>query len=139
MIFSGEAIISTTLNVNSGESILRGTAFPESLEKISAIEGRSAFKRKDFEESLLGATAPSFVSPLKGKTSLEEGGAAHFEAMIEPTRDESMVVEWLKDGRPLPAGSRYRPFFDFGYVALDVLKLTAEDSGTYTVKVTNHL
>lgn len=36
-------------------------------------------------------------------------------------------------------GSRFRTYYDFGYVALDIIHVTALDSGEYTVRATNHL
>ena len=35
------------------------------------------------------------------------------------------------------SGHRFRPIHDFGYVALDVIDLIAEDSGTYTCRAVN--
>lgn len=35
------------------------------------------------------------------------------------------------------AGHRYRPFHDFGYVALNVLSVVPEDTGTYTCRAVN--
>jgi len=35
------------------------------------------------------------------------------------------------------AGHRFRPIHDFGYVALDIIDLIAEDSGTYTCRAVN--
>lgn len=37
------------------------------------------------------------------------------------------------------SGSRYRTMFDFGFAALDILTVNAEDSGEYTIKATNCL
>jgi hypothetical protein len=34
-------------------------------------------------------------------------------------------------------GHRFRPIHDFGYVALDIIDLIAEDSGTYTCRAVN--
>jgi len=48
-------------------------------------------------------------------------------------------VEWLKNGRAITVGHRFRPIHDFGYVALDIIDLIAEDSGTYTCRATNAL
>lgn len=36
-------------------------------------------------------------------------------------------------------GSRFRTYYDFGYVALDIIHVTSIDSGEYTVRATNHL
>lgn len=37
------------------------------------------------------------------------------------------------------AGHRFRPAFEFDYVALDILSVYAEDSGVYTCKATSSL
>lgn len=37
------------------------------------------------------------------------------------------------------SGHRFRPIHDFGYVALDIVDLIAEDSGTYTCRAVNLL
>lgn len=34
-------------------------------------------------------------------------------------------------------GHRYRPFHDFGYVALNILSVVPEDSGSYTCRAVN--
>ena len=34
-------------------------------------------------------------------------------------------------------GSRFKTYFDFGYVALDILSATSEDTGIYTVVARN--
>lgn len=36
-------------------------------------------------------------------------------------------------------GSRIRTYYDFGYVALDIIHVTSIDSGEFTVRATNHL
>ena len=38
-----------------------------------------------------------------------------------------------------PLQHRFRPIHDFGYVALDIVGLIAEDTGTYTCRATNKL
>ena len=40
---------------------------------------------------------------------------------------------------PLAAAHRFKPMFDFGYVALDILYVYPEDSGTYTLVAKNEL
>ena len=40
---------------------------------------------------------------------------------------------------PLPAGHRFRPAYDFDYVALDLLSVYPVDAGMYTCRATNRL
>jgi len=82
-------------------------------------------------------TAPSFVSKPRNCMNLKEGQRAHFEAKLEPLTDPNLQVEWLKDGKPVIVGHRFRPIHDFGYVALDILDVIPEDSGLYTARATN--
>ncbi len=46
-------------------------------------------------------------------------------------------MEWLKDGKTLSTGHRFRTFHDFGIVILDLLTCYAEDSGKYECRATN--
>lgn len=66
-----------------------------------------------------------------------EGQSCHLEARLTPVEDPNLKVEWLKDGKPLAAGHRFRTFHDFGIVILDILYCYAEDSGTYECRATN--
>lgn len=135
---NGEATVSATLNVQPTKTIIDDVFYPGTMEKFSALETKT-FKRKEFEDDMAGQTKPYFVHQLKGTNQLEEGMSAHFQCVIEPSRDETMTVEWFHNGRPLPVGSRYKTLFDFGYITLDIYNVTDEDSGEYKVKVSNHL
>ena len=68
-----------------------------------------------------------------------EGQSAHYECRIEPYPDDTMKVEWFHNGKPLSTGHRYRTTCSFGFAALDVLSVYAEDAGTYTCQATNKL
>ncbi|GIY10884.1 titin [Caerostris extrusa] len=71
--------------------------------------------------------------------TLNEGQLAHFECRLEPVNDSALRVEWFRNGKSLPVGHRYRPFHDFGYVALNILSVVPEDSATYTCRAVNTL
>uniref|UniRef100_A0A183D0T1 Ig-like domain-containing protein n=1 Tax=Gongylonema pulchrum TaxID=637853 RepID=A0A183D0T1_9BILA len=70
---------------------------------------------------------------------VEEGEPLHLECQIVPVSDNTLQIYWLKDGKPIPTGHRFRTFHDFGFVSLDILDVYAEDSGTYTCVAKNAL
>ena len=49
------------------------------------------------------------------------------------------VLSRIFNGAPLSAAHRFRPMFDFGYVALDLLYAYPEDSGVYELVARNEL
>ncbi len=134
----GQAACSATLHVQDTKSIISDTSFPESVQKISYLEGRNYYRKEEISDTPVDRK-PFFVTPLMGPSLLEEGKSAHFECRIEPFPDQTMTVEWIHNGRPLQIGSRYRTLFDFGFAALDVMSLTPEDSGEYMIRATNYL
>ena len=77
--------------------------------------------------------------PLSDPRPVSEGKNVHLECRLEPMGDPTMRVEWFFNGKPITVGSRFKSYFDFGFVALDVIGVTALDSGEYTVRATNHL
>lgn len=68
---------------------------------------------------------------------MQEGDLAHFEANLIPIGDETMKVEWFKNGKPLEAGHRIRTVYAFGVVVLEIFDTLMEDNGTYTCRATN--
>ena len=108
------------------------------LPKLQALEGTNKYQRREEEETAV-TEKPRFTVQLNGPTNLVEGQSAHYECRIEPYPDANLKVEWFHNGKPLSTGHRYRTAYDFGFASLDVLSVYAEDSGTYTCKVTNKL
>uniref|UniRef100_A0A183EMB0 Ig-like domain-containing protein n=1 Tax=Gongylonema pulchrum TaxID=637853 RepID=A0A183EMB0_9BILA len=83
---------------------------------------------------------PQFTKALPGDIGeVEEGEPLHLECQIVPVSDNTLQIYWLKDGKPIPTGHRFRTFHDFGFVSLDILDVYAEDSGTYTCVAKNAL
>lgn len=117
-------------------SIIRETQHESALKKIQYLEDDSRYKRVD-QEDLIIAEKPKFGRPLKNIEHLPEGKSAHLEATLTPVNDPTMVVEWYRDGRPIPQGHKFKTTYDFGYVALDILYAYPEDSGTYMCKARN--
>ena len=101
--------------------------------------GASGRLHGDWENEIEISVAPRFVSHARSLDNMVEGQNAHFEAKIEPLGDPTLHVEWFKDGRPVTLGHRFRPLHDFGYVAMDILDLISDDSGTYTIRATNNI
>lgn len=132
----GEAVTSCSVKVIAKKDLLFETQHPAGLEKIQYLEDSSRYKRTEFVDEQV-TVKPRFVTKPKNLENMTEGKHAHFECKIEPVTDPNLKVEWYKNGRPVTIGHRFRPIHDFGYVALDVVDLIAEDSGVYTCRATN--
>lgn len=112
----------------------------QGLQTIQQLERQKRHEVVEYES--YDNRPPRFISQLRGNASgpgrpLAEGTNAHFECQVEPVNDPDLVVEILHNGAPLKAGSRFRTLSDFGYVALDIAAVVPEDSGTYSVRVSN--
>ncbi|RWS09309.1 titin-like isoform X1, partial [Dinothrombium tinctorium] len=134
----GTAQTSAKLTCITRESIIVDTQFEEGWEKIQTLEGTAKFQKAEFHDIVINEK-PKFTAPLSGPDLLNEGQSAHFETRLEPKNDPAMTVEWFLNGRPLPVGHRFRTYHDFGYVALDILYVYPEESGTYMVRARNKL
>lgn len=65
------------------------------------------------------------------------GGSLHY---FQIKLSECQIVfqyEWLLNGRPLMKAHRFVLTHDFGFIALNILYMYPEDSGTYTLIVKN--
>ncbi|CAG0890532.1 unnamed protein product [Cyprideis torosa] len=132
----GEAVTSASVKCVAKRDLIMESQYPESLQQIRHLEDASRYQRREWVEEVM-KVQPKFLSPLADVTGLREGGNAHFECRLQPVADPNLKVEWYKDGRPLPAGHRFRPIHDFGYVALDIIDAIPEDTGRYTCRGTN--
>lgn len=132
----GEAVTSCSVRVIAKKDLVTETQHPGGLEKIQYLEDSSRYKRSEFVDEHSNVK-PRFVTKPKDLSKLREGQHAHFECKLEPVTDSNLKVEWFKNGRPVTVGHRFRPIHDFGYVALDIIDLIAEDSGTYTCRAVN--
>lgn len=138
---------------------------PEGLQKIQHLEDTSRYERDTWVQEEV-QIKPKFLTQLNLQENLKEGQNAHFECRLEPVTDTNLKVEWFHNGKQVPfgmcklyekpfelylvhtvtlflltylTGHRYRPIHDFGYVALSILSIVPEDSGTYTCRATNLL
>lgn len=132
----GEAVTSCSVRVVSQKNLVLETQHASGLEKIQYLEDSSRYKRSEFEDEQINVK-PHFVTRPKDLLNMREGKHAHFECKLEPVTDPNLKVEWYKNGRPIIVGHRFRPIHDFGYVALDIIDLIAEDSGVYTCRAVN--
>lgn len=107
------------------------------LSKTSAMERRHQEPQYDIEE--ISRSKPEFTQLLSDPKPLPEGKNVHLEARLEPMNDPTMKVEWFFNGKPITIGSRFKTYFDFGFVALDIIGAYTTDSGEYTCRAENML
>ena len=139
---SGEAMTQSNIGVTPEAILTSATGIAEQqqyIEKVQQLEQYQASKQMMTRtESMIEPNQPpQFNTPLQDQDNIREGGFAHFEARLEPMGDQSMVVEWYKDGRPVDASSRITSFFNFGYVALTIKQVASHDGGIYTCMARN--
>lgn len=134
----GQATTTAQLSVVSKKDIIFDSQHPTGLQKIQVLEDSSRYNRQQQEEVTV-TQKPRFLGPLKGTNKIVEGQRAHFEARVEPQSDLSMKIEWYHNGKPIQTATRIQTYHDFGYVALDIMSVRAEDAGTYTVVARNAL
>lgn len=80
---------------------------------------------------------PRFTTNLNQVPPLQEGQSTALFATVEPSWDNELTIEWLKDGMPLMHANRFRTNYALGNVYLNALHLFAADSGTYTAVARN--
>lgn len=134
----GEDKTTAQLTVLSRKDIVSDSQHPGGLEKIQHLEDSSQYRLSKNEETLINEM-PRFLGPMKCTNKILEGQRAHFEARVEPQSDLGMRIEWYHNGQPIKAANRIQTYHDFGYVALDIAQVRAEDAGVYTVIARNKL
>lgn len=134
----GQASTSARITVVTKNDISFDTSNPAGLQKIQNLEDTSRYSRKAEEEVQI-LQKPRFLGPMKGTNRIIEGQRAHFEARVEPQNDSNLKIEWFHNGKQIMPANRIQIYHDFGYVALDILSVRAEDAGVYTVVARNQL
>lgn len=124
--------------ISARSSVDTSSMHRTSYEKTQRLE-ESKFVEPQYHIEEISKSKPIFVQPLSDPKPVSEGKNIHLECRLEPMGDPTMRVEWFQNGRPVTVGSRFRTYYDFGFVALDIVHSTVLDSGEYTVRATNHL
>uniref|UniRef100_A0A158P8T2 Titin n=1 Tax=Angiostrongylus cantonensis TaxID=6313 RepID=A0A158P8T2_ANGCA len=135
----GEVTRQCNITVIPASQVVLDTHHEESLDKINYLESMEKYGRQEIEDHGPDM-APVFVVPLEADMGeVEEGEPIHLECQVKPINDNTLKVTWLRNGAPIPHGHRFRTFYDFGFVSLDILGVYAQDSGEYTCKAENAL
>lgn len=134
----GEARLQATMVVETRSGIDTTSMHRGAYEKTQRLE-ESRFVEPQYHIEEISKSKPIFVQPLSDPKPVSEGKNIHLECRLEPMGDPTMRVEWFQNGRPVTVGSRFKTYYDFGFVALDIVHTTVLDSGEYTVRATNHL
>uniref|UniRef100_A0A0N5C356 Ig-like domain-containing protein n=1 Tax=Strongyloides papillosus TaxID=174720 RepID=A0A0N5C356_STREA len=135
---NGEARSNTKFFVQPKNAIISTTHHPTSVARIAELEAPKP-ELPDAPEP--EKQVPQFVKPLStgdgGPLIASEGDNVYLEAQITPADDNSIIYEWYLNDKPLKNGHRFVISHDFGFVALNILYIYPEDSGTYTLVVRN--
>ncbi|VDQ12792.1 unnamed protein product [Trichobilharzia regenti] len=66
-----------------------------------------------YHDDVRPTNPPNFLKPLAPQIGLQESAPAHFETIVEPSNDPSLIVEWYKDGKPVSMGKDCQVIFAF--------------------------
>lgn len=135
----GEAFTTTTIVCSGKESIIERTQHPKGAEGLETIQNLEDSLRKPdaAPEQSESGQAPRFTTEFITIANIAEGQIAHYDAMLIPTGDQSMVIEWFYNGQVLEASHRFKTVYAFGMVVLEIIGTKIEDSGCYSVRATN--
>ena len=127
----GSAHTSACVRIIGRSDVMTETQHEGAWEQIQMLEDSSRYSRKQVEEMSV-EQIPCFTKPLHNIETVE-GTNIHLECRLIPVGDSSMRIDWLVNGQPVRTGHRFRPAFDFDYVALDILSVYPEDFGGSTL------
>ncbi|KAA0201394.1 hypothetical protein HAZT_HAZT001733 [Hyalella azteca] len=142
----GQDITKATLKSRAAQSVVMQSQVPKGMKRMDFATQMEETLKKYCKEVFLTQEdiyepekrqPPRFVTQIKDMLELQEMQEAKFECQLAPVGDPNMKVEWFFNGRPLPYKNRFTPIYDFGYVAMVMGWVFAEDSGEYLCRATN--
>lgn len=92
---------SCVVKVEGYEAIMRDVQHPVSWQKIQELEA-PVVKQEIVTE--VQRIKPHFQTGLENYEDVPEGQPILLEAQFEPAKDDTLKVEWLRNGQPVPAG-----------------------------------
>lgn len=141
----GSSETSAAVQVIAKANVVTETEHEAAMQQISYLESHqssSTMQMSSHQEMTSihqGPSQPPKFTKLLKNVEAVEGQTIHLEARLSPTGDSTMKVEWTVNGKPLKTGHKIKPQYDFDFVALDLLGVYPEDSGTYTCTARNAL
>lgn len=133
----GSEKVGARLEVIPSKSIISDHITDDGGQRIHYLENQSKYVREEIQDA--GPEKPFFLGPLQGPDVLWEGQSCHFETRYKPVADNTLRCEWYFNDKLLQKGHRFKTYFDFGFLALDILYTYPEDTGTYSVRLFNEL
>ncbi|VDP16035.1 unnamed protein product [Soboliphyme baturini] len=130
----GEAAASAVVKVKGYESVYLESHHPTSWQKIQDIENKP---KMEIVEEVQPVQKPQIIETLKDYDNLPEGSTVHLEALCQPEKDNTMVVQWFRNNQPIMASQLVRTDYELGVATLDIVKAYAHHSGMYTVRLRN--
>ncbi|VDM78989.1 unnamed protein product [Strongylus vulgaris] len=132
---AGEAQSTVDIDCRIDGVNYRDSLHPSSLQRIKELETPQQRAEPPPEKP---KEQPQILKGLPPKFDVvHESQTLHLEAQVAPVDDNTLKYEWLYNGQPLKASSRYRILNDFGFVTLDIDYVIAEDAGKYTLVISN--
>ncbi|CAJ0920993.1 unnamed protein product, partial [Mesorhabditis belari] len=128
---AGEANSQITLECRPKKNIYLDTQHEQSWVKIQEMENRPDLREPSPE---LSFPAPQFTEQLQDVGNPPEGAAIRLDCKLVPINDPTLKIFWTLNGAPLENASRFMPQRHLDLVHLDILGISARDSGEYVCK-----
>ncbi|KAF6776463.1 hypothetical protein AHF37_04120 [Paragonimus kellicotti] len=113
---------------------LPSTGAPTRAVKVKSLPMRTSSSMDNIDAT----GPPQFVQQPQPQLNVNEGEPVTVSTRVRPAGDSSLRVEWFKNGKPLPASSRFTTVFDRGYAVLEFIYTNEDDTGDYSCVATNN-